>query len=72
MGGDDFGSTHWSEVMMAAAGGTPEAGSALARLCEAYWFPLYAYLRRRHTPEDAQDLTQEFFTREVLTRRIFK
>src|SRR6185369_17516202 len=41
-------------------------------LCEAYWFPLYAYLRRRYQPDEAQDLTQEFFAREVLTRRIFK
>jgi len=72
MSAEDFGSTHWSEVMTAAAEGTPEATTALARLCQAYWFPLYAYLRRRNSPEDAQDLTQEFFAREVLTRRIFK
>jgi len=71
MGGDDFGSTHWSEVMR-AAGASPEAHDALSRLCEAYWFPLYAYLRRRYPPDQAQDLTQEFFAREVLTRRIFK
>jgi len=36
----------------------------LAKLCQAYWYPLYAYVRRRgHSPEDAQDLTQEFFAR---------
>jgi RNA polymerase sigma-70 factor (ECF subfamily) len=39
-----------------------EAGRALAELCESYWFPLYAFVRRAgHKAEDAQDLTQEFF-----------
>lgn len=43
---------------------TTRAHDALANLCQAYWFPLYAYVRRRgHSPEDAQDLTQEFFAR---------
>ena len=38
------------------------AGEALAQLCSTYWFPLYVFIRREgHTPEDAQDLTQEFF-----------
>jgi RNA polymerase sigma-70 factor (ECF subfamily) len=42
---------------------------ALASLCETYWYPLYAYLRRRgYDREQAQDLTQEFFTR-VLGKR---
>ena len=71
MAGDGFDSTHWSAVLR-AAGSSPEASDALSRLCEAYWFPLYAYLRRRHPPDEAQDLTQEFFAREVITRRIFK
>jgi RNA polymerase sigma-70 factor (ECF subfamily) len=40
------------------------AQAALASLCQAYWYPLYAYVRRRgHNPEEAQDLTQEFFAR---------
>jgi DNA-directed RNA polymerase specialized sigma24 family protein len=68
---DEFGSTHWSAVMQ-ASGDSAEARRALAELCETYWFPLYAYLRRRYAPEEAEDLTQEFFAREVLTRRIFK
>ena len=43
---------------------SPEARDALATLCETYWYPLYAYVRRQgHTPADAQDLTQGFFTR---------
>jgi RNA polymerase sigma-70 factor (ECF subfamily) len=71
MVGEPFESTHWSAVLR-AAGSSNEARDALARLCEAYWFPLYAYLRRRFPPDEAEDLTQEFFAREVLTRRIFK
>jgi RNA polymerase sigma factor (sigma-70 family) len=49
-----------------AAGGTPspESAAALERLCSAYWYPLYAFVRRSgHSPEDAEDLTQEFFAR---------
>ena len=42
----------------------PESAAALASLCQLYWYPLYAYARRRLScPEDAQDLTQEFFAR---------
>jgi DNA-directed RNA polymerase specialized sigma24 family protein len=57
-----FGSTHWSVVL--AAGGAPGEGSTLAleQLCRAYWYPLYAYLRRQgHSRSDAEDLTQGFF-----------
>lgn len=50
--------------MAAANTERTEARSALVSLCETYWYPLYAYLRRRgHAPDQAQDLTQEFFTR---------
>jgi len=49
---------------MAAGSDTTRAQEALAHLCETYWQPLYAYVRRRgYSPEDAQDLTQEFFAR---------
>lgn len=42
--------------------GSPAAGEALAGLCRAYWYPLFAYIGRRgQSPEDAQDLTREFF-----------
>jgi RNA polymerase sigma-70 factor (ECF subfamily) len=59
-----FGTTHWSVVLAAGRGGPTSAQNALACLCETYWYPLYAYVRRRgHRPEDAQDLTQEFFRR---------
>jgi RNA polymerase sigma factor (sigma-70 family) len=60
-----FVTTHWS-VVIAAAGrnDTTHARDALAGLCQAYWHPLYAYVRRLgHSPHDAQDLTQEFFAR---------
>jgi RNA polymerase sigma-70 factor (ECF subfamily) len=44
--------------------GSTHAHAALARLCELYWYPLYAFVRRQgHAPHDAQDLTQEFFAR---------
>jgi len=71
MVGEPFESTHWSAVLR-AAGSSTEARDALSKLCEAYWFPLYAYLRRRFPPDEAEELTQEFFAREVVTRRIFK
>jgi RNA polymerase sigma factor (sigma-70 family) len=49
-------------VVRAASGG--DAEEALANLCRTYWYPLYAYARRRgNSAEDAQDLTQEFFAR---------
>jgi RNA polymerase sigma-70 factor (ECF subfamily) len=52
----------------AGIGHSPEASRALATLCENYWFPLYAFVRRAgYTTEDAQDLTQEFFAR-LLTK----
>lgn len=49
-------------VAQAARRSSPEAAQALATLCETYWYPLYAYVRRRgYAVEDAQDLTQDFF-----------
>jgi len=57
-----FTTTHWSVVLAASQGGDAQASPALEQLCLTYWFPLYAYVRRRgYGPEDAQDLTQEFF-----------
>ncbi|HRY52003.1 MAG TPA: sigma-70 family RNA polymerase sigma factor [Candidatus Paceibacterota bacterium] len=61
---DIFGTTHWSVVLAAGRSATPEADHALEELCRTYWFPLYAYIRRRgHGKEDAEDLTQAFFAR---------
>src|SRR5829696_2383263 len=58
--GADFRTTHWSVVL--AAGADEVAGKkALEELCQTYWYPLYAFVRRRgHNPHDAQDSTQEF------------
>jgi RNA polymerase sigma-70 factor (ECF subfamily) len=57
-----FATTQWSMVAQAARRSSPEAAQALAVLCETYWYPLYAYVRRRgHNVEEAQDLTQDFF-----------
>lgn len=51
-------------MLKAGAGDAPAARPALETLCRTYWYPLYAYVRRRgYSPEDAQDLTQEFFAR---------
>jgi RNA polymerase sigma-70 factor (ECF subfamily) len=59
-----FATTHWSVVLQAGESDSAQAGEALTWLCRAYWYPLYAYVRRQgHTVEDAQDLTQEFFAR---------
>jgi RNA polymerase sigma factor (sigma-70 family) len=62
--GDIFATTHWTAVLAAGRRHTPQSDQALEELCKTYWFPLYAYVRRRgHSREDAQDLTQAFFAR---------
>ena len=59
----EFHTTHWSMVLH-ARGDSAGAQAALAKLCAAYWYPLYAFVRRQGLGEhDAQDLTQEFFAR---------
>ena len=63
-GPSDFPTTRWTLVIAAADPERKDARSALVSLCEGYWYPLYAYIRRRGYPADqAQDLTQEFFIR---------
>jgi len=57
-----FATTHWSVVLKAGDNNSPDSAEALEKLCRTYWHPLYAFVRRKgHSPEDAQDLTQEFF-----------
>ena len=59
-----FATTHWSVVLEARGGESPQSAEALEKLAHIYWYPLYAYVRRKgHGPHDAQDLTQEFFAR---------
>ena len=63
--GDDqyqFHTTQWSMVLLSAQSHVPGFQAALSELCRIYWYPLYAYVRRRgYAPEEAQDLTQGFF-----------
>jgi RNA polymerase sigma-70 factor (ECF subfamily) len=67
-----FDTTHWSAVLLAGGEFSPEAQTALEQLCRAYWYPLFAYVRRHgHDFADAQDLTQEFFAR-LLERKYLR
>lgn len=62
----EFTTTHWSVVLAAGGPDSAQATAALESLCRTYWYPLYAYVRRSgHSPEDAADLTQEFFARLI-------
>ena len=61
---DFFATTHWSVVVRAGRSDTTRAQAALAELCQTYWYPLYAYARRRGcSPEDSEDVTQGFFAK---------
>jgi len=63
-GPHSFATTHWSMVLAAAHRSSADCGAALEKLCGTYWYPIYAYIRRRgHNAHEAQDLTQEFFAR---------
>ncbi len=57
-----FETTHWSVVLAAGQGETSQSREALSALCETYWYPLYAYVRRKgYDAEESADLTQGFF-----------
>ena len=59
-----FPATRWSRVARAGDLGAANAREALAELCAAYWYPIYALVRRLgHGEADALDLTQEYFAR---------
>jgi RNA polymerase sigma factor (sigma-70 family) len=63
MGALRFPQTLWS-VVLAAAGSSPRSQEALSTLCQTYWYPIYAFLRRQgHASHDAEDLTQGFLVR---------
>jgi len=65
-----FATTHWSVVLNAGDSVSPHSSTALDSLCRAYWYPLYAYVRRRgHDPDSAKELTQEFFA-QLLAKRL--
>jgi RNA polymerase sigma factor (sigma-70 family) len=66
-----FATTHWS-LVISAGGSTSGASKALAELCETYWYPAYAFVRRTgHSTEEAADLTQAFFA-QVLEKHYLK
>lgn len=59
-----FRTTLWTVVLAAGDQASPDSHAALATLCQAYWMPVYAFIRKRgHSPEQAKDLTQGFFAR---------
>ncbi len=66
-----FPTTRITLIQAACAGPGSDAREAVAILCSAYWYPIYAYVRRLgHPREEAEDLTQGFFAR-VLEKRYF-
>lgn len=68
-----FATTHWSVVASAARTHSPRAAEALETLSLTYWYPLYVYLRRKGlTAHEAEDMTQDFFARRIVTKLIFK
>jgi RNA polymerase sigma-70 factor (ECF subfamily) len=67
-----FMTTHWSVVLAVHTDDPARARDALEKLCAVYWYPLYAYLRRRgHQPADAEDLVQGFIA-HLLERQFFQ
>jgi RNA polymerase sigma-70 factor (ECF subfamily) len=59
-----FPSTQWSRVVAAGDRAAPEACASLAELCQTYWYPIYAFIRRKgHSADEASDLTQDYFSR---------
>ncbi len=61
---DVFVTTRWTMVLSAGRKSSPHSERALAELCQTYWYPLYAFVRRQgKTKEDAEDLVQTFFAR---------
>ena len=66
-----FRTTRWSAILVAAESQKPGSQAALTELCRLYWYPLYAFARRRgHGPPDAPDLTQGFFLHLLQNRAL--
>ncbi len=65
----NFPTTLWTVVLHAGRDEPAQVQAALAQLCQAYWYPLYSFVRRRgYSPHDAEDLTQAFFA-QLLEKR---
>jgi DNA-directed RNA polymerase specialized sigma24 family protein len=61
-----FATTHWSVVLNAGSEDSSQALIAIEKLARAYWYPLYAYVRRKgHDAHTAENLTQDFFARVI-------
>jgi RNA polymerase sigma-70 factor (ECF subfamily) len=72
-GGHAFATTHWSVVMAAGDFDSSQAQNALETLCRTYWYPIYVYVRRKgYGPDDAEDLTQEFFAQLISKHHLRK
>lgn len=66
-----FATTHWTMIVTAGRDASPEARRAMGSLCEAYWYPVYAFIRRQcGDADEAVDLTQGFFTRLLEKRHL--
>lgn len=66
-GGAGLPETRWTTMFQVGSESSAESQAALSLLCNAYWYPLYAFARRKgQSPEDAKDLVQEFFARQLL------
>jgi len=66
MPGSEFQKTSWSLILAASSRSTSHSRQALATLCQTYWNPVYAFIRRNgHDPDRAEDLTQDFFARLI-------
>ena len=66
-----FATTHWGVVLAAGEGGSEPSHDALETLCKTYWYPIYVYVRRKgYGPDDAQDLTQEFFAQLIAKQHL--
>ncbi len=64
-----FPTTLWTVVLQAGRDELAQVRAALAQLCQAYWYPLYSFVRRRgYSPHDAEDLTQAFFAQLLENR----
>jgi RNA polymerase sigma-70 factor (ECF subfamily) len=70
-GSGSFPTTHWSAILAAGQEEGTAADTALAELCRGYWYPIYAFARRKgYQPADAQDLTQVFFVHLLEARLV--
>ena len=67
-----FVTTHWSVVLAASSADTPDSREAWEKFARTYWPPVYGFIRRSsHGPEDAQDLTQDFFFK-LIDRKVLE